>query len=216
MAGFWRKGERVQMLVRQHVDLVRRALESFAEATLAYVVETDVAKAEELMQATHAAESSADDVRREVEHEMVAGALLAPSRRQFLHLVDRVDALANAAQDTLHYLVGQSVDVPKSLHELVLEILSKTEALLSEVEQGVEALLGEKNAVALSCAERIDQLESAVDRLETHATRALFALDIDLARKLHVYGFIERLAGISDRGEDLADQMALVAAERAL
>ncbi len=41
-------------------------------------------------------------------------------------------------------------------------------------------------------------------------------LNIELARKMHVRGYFAVLALISDRAEDLADQVALVAAERAL
>lgn len=216
MFAFWKKGEQARELILQHVDQVQQAMRLFAQATRAYFVEKDTADALRLMHETHKAESAADDVRREVERAMVSGALLAPSRRQFLLLVDHVDSLANAAQDTLHYLIGQSVEVPSELESPLLDILAETEALFGQVEQGIRSLLAERNGDALSCAERIDQHESTVDRFETRATKALFSLDIDLAKKLHVYGYMERLVEISDRAEDLADQMALVAAERAL
>lgn len=215
MFAFWKKGEQVQELVLKHIAHVQQAMVLFAQATRAYFVEKDAEKATRLMLDTHRAESKADDVRREVERTMVAGALLAPSRRQVLLLVDRVDSLANAAQGTLHYLLGQSVAVPAEIEPFLLEILEETEELFGEVECGIRSLLSGHGDTALGCAERIDQHESAVDRLETKATRVLFDLPIELALKIHVQGYIVRLVEISDRAEDLADQMSLVAAERA-
>jgi predicted phosphate transport protein (TIGR00153 family) len=215
MFAFWKRGEVVQELVLKHIAHVQEAMTLFARATRAYFEEKAAETAMQLMYETHKAESRADDVRREVERTMVQGALLAPSRRQLLQLVDRVDSLANAAQGTLHYLLGQSVAVPSGIEPAVLSILDETEALFGEVECGIRSLFAGDSKSVLACAERIDQHESAVDKLETKATRALFDMSIDLAVKLHVHGYIERLVEISDRAEDLADQMALVAAERA-
>lgn len=216
MFGFWKRGEQVNELILSHLDLVGQAVSLFAAATRAYFVEKDVVKAEALTVETHKAESHADDLRREVETLMVQGALLAPSRRQLLLLVDRIDTLANAAQATLHYLIGQAVLVPPEVEPYVFQILAESEAVLKDVECGVRSLLAGDHKTTLACAERIDERESAVDRLDSEATRRLFALDIELARKLHVRGYFTILTHISDRAEDLSDQMALIAAERAL
>jgi predicted phosphate transport protein (TIGR00153 family) len=215
MAGFWKRSEKVQELVLNHLSHVQEAMALFAEATRAFFEKKNRSEAERLMLETHAAESKADDVRRDVEKSMIQGALLAPSRRQLLQIVDRVDTLANAAQATLHCLLGQSVDVPEAIQPLLLSILAETEALFVEVACGIRALLSGKNSEAVACAERIDEHESVVDRLERDAVKTLFGLSIDLAKKLHALRYIEALVEISDRAEDLADQMALVAAERA-
>ena len=216
MFAFWKRGKHVQELIVEHLSHVQQAMLLFAQATRAYLVEKDADKAARLMIETHKAESVADDVRREVERTMVQGALLAPSRRQFLQIVDGADALANAAQGTLHYLLGQWVAVPGEIEPFILRILEETEVLFDDVECGIRALLCGDSATSLACAERIDRHESVIDRLETEATRILFAANLELAQKLHVRGYIKTLVEISDRAEDLADQMALVAAERAL
>jgi predicted phosphate transport protein (TIGR00153 family) len=216
MLGFWKRGEQVNDLILRHLAHVRQAMSLCGDATRAYFVEKDVEKAKRLMVETHKAESLADDARREVERTLVQGALLAPSRRQLLSIVDGIDTLANAAQGTLHYLVNQSVDVPPEVTPFALRILEESETLFEDVDCGVRSLLSGDAKTSLDCAERIDRHESAVDRLDAEATRTLFALNIELARKMHVRGYFAVLALISDRAEDLADQVALVAAERAL
>jgi predicted phosphate transport protein (TIGR00153 family) len=215
MSGFWKKSEKVQDLVLSHLSHVEQAMALFAEATRAYFEKKDRNEAERLMLETHAAESKADDVRRDVEKSMIQGALLAPSRRQLLQIVDRVDTLANAGQATLHCLLGQSVEVPEAIQPLILSILTETETLFVEVSCGIRSLVSGKNADAVGCAERIDEHESVIDRLERDTVKTLFGLSIELAKKLHALRYLESLVEISDRAEDLADLMALVAAERA-
>lgn len=216
MLGLWKRGEQVNDLILRHVAHVRQAISLCGDATRAYFVDKDAEKARRLMVETHTAESHADDVRREVEKTLVQGALLASSRRQLLLVVDGIDELANAAQGTLHYLVNQSVAVPPEVVPLALKILEESEALFEDVDCAIRSLLTGDAKTAMQCAERIDQHESAVDRLDAEATRTMFSLDIELARKLHVRGYFGVLVLISDRAEDLADQIALVAAERAL
>jgi predicted phosphate transport protein (TIGR00153 family) len=215
MSGFWKKSEKVQQLVLSHLSHVQQAMTLFAEATRAYFLRKDRNEAERLMLETHEAESEADDVRRTVERTMIEGALLATSRRQLLQIVDRVDTLANAAQATLHSLLGQSIQIPEEIVPRILSILSETEALFGDVSCGIESLLSGRHADAMASAQRIDEHESVIDRLESETVKMLFSLGIDLARKLHALRYIEALVEISDRAEDLADQVSLVAAERA-
>jgi len=215
MSRFWKREVQIQQLVLSHLSFVEQAMKHFVGATRAYFVDRDPAEAERLMHETHKAESKADDVRFDVERALVRGALLAASRRQILQMIDRVDTLANAAQATLHCLLGQSVEVPLAIYPFVLKILEETESLFGVIACGIQSLLSGKNAEVLDCAAQIDAHESTIDRLQRDAVKELFALEIELAKKLHVLRYLEALVDISDRGEDLADQMALVAAERA-
>ena len=44
--------------------------------------------------------------------------------------------------------------------------------------------------------------------------KQLFVMDIDLAEKLRIAGYLADLVKISDRAEDLSDRIALIVAER--
>ena len=54
-----------------------------------------------------------------------------------------------------------------------------------------------------------------MDHIERGALNQLFAMDIDLAMKLHVAEYRADLVKIPDRGEELSDHIALIVAERA-
>ena len=211
----WKKRDEVRNLVFDHLACVREALTAFQNATRAYFVDRDPEKAAELALTTHQAESKADDIRRAVEKAMITGALLPPSRRQILEVVERADTLANAAEASLDSLLLQQVSVPESVVPAVLEILSETSGLYDEVECAIERLFAGKPEETLQCTDRIEQAEGRVDHIERDALKQLFSLDIDLAEKLHVAGYLGDLVKISDRAEDLSDRIALIVAERA-
>ena len=211
----WKKRDEVRTLVFDHLACVRLALEAFEKATRAYFVSGDYEKASEFALETHRAEGNADDIRRTVEKAMIAGALLPPSRRQILEIVERSDTLANAAEASLDSLLLQQVKVPEAVVPSILEILEESLEIFKEVECCIQALFAGKPEQTLQCTDRIEQAEGRVDRIERDALKQLFSMSIDLAEKLHVAGYLADLVKISDRAEDLSDRIALIVAERA-
>ncbi|HAF71050.1 MAG: hypothetical protein XD60_1258 [Acetothermia bacterium 64_32] len=209
---FGRGWRQLEGLVHQHLALVEEAVASFEKAIDAYL-KGDWQKAEELAYETHRAEGRADDVRRKVETEILRGALLAGSRRDILEIIERVDKLANAVEATLDYLIPQRVEIPRELEPLIRGIVSKSADILTEVKASLHLLFTDMPRV-LDCTRKIESLESEVDGLERQAIQTLFQMDIDLAQKLHVRGFIEELVEFSDRAEDLSDRLEIMVALR--
>jgi predicted phosphate transport protein (TIGR00153 family) len=215
MLGPWKRAHQVERLVFEHWTQVRRTIDLFLASARAYFSDKDGDEADRLALETHRAEGAADDIRRKVEQTLISGALLAPSRRQILEIIERVDTLANAAEATLDYLLVQRVDVPPEIVPDLREILDATSRIVDDVECVIHALFAGERDKSTECLDRIDKGESQVDHLERKATKALFALGLEMGRKLHVFGLIDNLVTISDRAEDLADRIALVIAERA-
>ena len=211
----WKKRDEVRDLVFDHLACVSTALHAFEQATRAYFVDSDHKKAAEFALETHRAEGKADDIRRSVEKAMISGALLPPSRRQILEVVERVDTLANAAEASLDSLLLQHVKVPEASISSILEILEESMAIFKEVECCIQSLFAGKPDEALQCADRVEQAEGRVDQVERETLKHLFSMDIELAEKLHITGYLVDLVKISDRAEDLADRIALIVAERA-
>jgi len=210
-----RKQKEVQALVREHLELVGETIQLFLESIRAYLIDGDVEKASERALETHRAEGRADDARRRVENHLLSGLLLPNSRKDILGLIEQVDRLANAAEGTLDYLLIQRVDIPGEIASMLLEIADLSGTVFSETRAAVEALFADiKHAVEHT--RKIESLEGDVDHLERKAGKALFKMEIELARKLQVYGFIKSLVKLSDRAEDLSDLIEIMVAERRL
>jgi uncharacterized protein Yka (UPF0111/DUF47 family) len=75
-------------------------------------------------------------------------------------------------------------------------------------------MLFENMPAVLEHTKHIEIYESDVDRMEREAIKIVFKMDIDLAHKLQLYGLIEELVEISDRGEDLSDRIDMMVAQR--
>lgn len=207
------RGKGIAQLVGQHLAQVEEAV-----ATMARGVETALAGGawdvvEELAVLTHRAESRADDVRRELERELVRGAYLAGTRRTLLDIVEGADGVANAAEGALDFLSLQRVCLPELLHPLVRDALDTVRSQVKDVREAVEGLLrGDPGTVAR--AEEVDRKESRVDDLYRRAVSRLFATDLPLAEKILAREFLDRLAEVSDRAEDVGDLVVLAVAVR--
>lgn len=212
---FWGKAKRIEESVLRHFRQVQVALAAFHGALDAYVVAGDLGAAKRLALETHDAEGKADDIRREVEAQLLEGALLASSRRDILEVIEQVDRLANSAEAVLDTLLLERFEIPEPISGFVREISEQTAAIVEEVDQALHALFHDtKNVVAHTQA--IEKGEGAVDRIEREALKAIFRMDVELARKLQLRDFIRQLVEISDRAEDLSDRLDILVAERVL
>ena len=210
---FWGKGKKIEELVLRHLHQVNESLGSYQEALIAYVVEEDVDKAKKLALETHKAEGKADDIRREVELELLDGALMSSSRRDILELIEHVDRLANSGEAVLDTLLLERVSIPKEIKPTIREIGEVTTTILGEVNQAILSLFRKTSEVP-EHTQAIEQQEGAVDQLERAALKMIFTMDLDLAHKLQLRDFIEELVEISDRAEDLSDRLDIMVAER--
>jgi len=210
---FWKKQREIEELVLEHVHLVDSTLAAFAKSFRAYVEDHDTDTAEKHALETHQTEGKADDARRRVETRMLAGSLLPTSRRDILQIIDQVDRLANAAEEILDYLLLQRVRIPEEIKDGLLKIAEISDEAFDEAKEAVTCLF-RKASDSLIHTQRIEHLEGDVDRIERKITKTLFKLDVDLAWKLQVSGFIQRLVRLTDRAEDLSDLIELIVAAR--
>lgn len=209
----WRKQKDVEKLVLRHLECVDTTLEMFRRALIAYLKDLDVATAAKMAFETHHAEGVADDVRRQVETELLSGALLHHSRRELFEVIEGVDRLANSAEAGVDYLLFQKPEIPEEIRGTLVAIVEETAKVFVDVKRLVTDLFHDLSSVHED-SQRIEQGEGEIDKLERAAIKALFKLDLELARKLQVNGFIERLVELSDRAEDLSDRIDIMAMER--
>ena len=208
----WGKQKKIEALVIKHLDQVVETLDNFQDSLFSYL-NGDMDQAEHLALATHQAESRADDIRREVEAQLLGGALLAPSRRNILEIIERADGLANAGEEALDYIMLQHVYVPDEIKELLHGIGEKTGEISREVKLAMQLMFDDINHVT-EHTKAIEIKEGEIDRLERDAIKLVFGMDISLAEKLQLRGMIEQLVETSDRAEDLSDRIDIMVAER--
>lgn len=208
----WRRSRRVEELITRHLGLVERTVLKFKGALFAYLDE-GWDRAEELIQETHQLEGQADDARREAAAELMGGALLATMRGEFLELIERADRVANLAESVLYFALLQRIAIPDSLKPPLKEIGERTAKMTAEVREAVCALFTDRGE-ALEHTKAVEELESEIDGLERRTIEVIFQLELELAERLQLRELVSRLADVSDKIEDLSDQVEIIVATR--
>ena len=209
----WSKETELEEMMVQHLELVTKTIDKFGEGMTIWVEEGDLDKANELAFETHKLEGKADDKRREIEKKLIGGALLARSRSEMLDLIERTDKLANAGEASMDFTLLQQIRVPEQLKSLALQIVEETLQIAQDVKLGLSSFFnGKENA--LECATKIEKREGEIDDLERDFIKKLFKMDMELAEKILLRQYLENLVEISDRAEDLSDDIEILVATR--
>lgn len=212
-SGLWGKESDIENRIMNHLQLVEHTLQKFQEGMFYWLEEENLAQANELAFETHQSEGRADDLRREIEKELLGGALLARSRSEMLDLIERTDKLANAGEAAMDFTLLQQIKVPEELKPLSREIIEKSVGIMDPVEKSIRALFkGDEDPLKYTVS--IENTEGEIDELERDFIQKLFGLELELAEKILIRQFVEELVEISDRAEDLSDQIEILVATR--
>lgn len=210
----WKAESDIDDMVLEHVNLVSNTIVKFREGMLTWLEQHDLEKANQLAFETHQLEGQADDLRRKIEKKLIKGALLARSRRNILDVIERTDKLANAAEASMDFTLLQRIHVPEELVPIAGEIVSKSVTIMSDVQEGM-GILFRGSGDLLIHTDSIENIEGEVDELERDFIQELFSLDeLELAEKILLRQYLENLVEISDRAEDLSDEMEIITATR--
>lgn len=212
--GLWDSEARVEGLVEEHIEYVEKVFSRFGEGMKIWLEDGDIEEAKELAGEIRKLEGRADDVRREIERELIGGALLAHSREEIMELINGVDKLANAGEASMNFAALQEIEIPEDLKPLVIDIVDRTLEIMDHVHKGVVGLMEGKEEEAREATKAIEIGEGDVDDIELDFIRRLFATELDLAEKILLRQYLETLVEISDRAEDLSDRLDTILAIR--
>jgi predicted phosphate transport protein (TIGR00153 family) len=166
--------------------------------------------------ATHKQESHADDLRRKIEHEMYAKALLPESRGDILGILESVDGLLSQAEDVLFEIQCQEVEIPESLLPRTFKLVEIVYDCAELINKAVRIVLAPKGRLrdVEGLVEKVDSLESEADHLERVLIRSIFKLDIITGDKLVLKDVIRQLGHMCDACEQIGDRLTIVSVKR--
>ena len=211
---FWETEKRIEDLVEDHLDHVEKVLKKFGEGMKKWIEHEDMEEAENLTHEIRDLEGRADDIRRDIEKELIGGALLANSRGQIMDLVERVDKLANAGEAAMNFAVLQKIKPPEELKPLIVKIIDRTLEIIDHVRLGMIDLMEGSDEEAREETKKIEIGEGDVDKLEREFISKLFDTELELAEKILLRQYLEILVEVSDRSEDFSDRLDTVIAIR--
>jgi predicted phosphate transport protein (TIGR00153 family) len=209
----FRRNQELRRQLTDYLEKARRVADTFRDG-LRHYRQHGLRDLDPFARVSHRDESECDRVRREVERDLFARALLPESREDVMVLLEHLDLVVNQLEDVLRQIILQRIELPSVFQDAYAALVEGChEAAVALFEQAAAALAGDPRVRDLGDA--VKACESRVDQCEQQLVSALFAsADLELARQLHYRDLITMTAAISDLAEDAANLLTVFALKR--
>jgi len=209
----FKKEYRIESLIDSYLERLKRAMEHFQQGVTVYFEKGFSQEFDALLEQTHKAESTADDIRYEIETLMYSKALLPESRGDILGLLEALDQIPGLFELVLHMMHTQKLHIPsflvEDINELVAESLECCGLLLAQVES-----LFKKTEDIKSLVHEIDRRESRCDDIERHLVTTIFESDVDPFDKLQLKEVVIAMGDISDQADRVSRRIYIISIKR--
>lgn len=216
MIKFSKKDDRVQKCFDDHHNSVAECLEDLEQFLKELFSENcDKNKLESIYVSIDSSESAADTELRHIV-DLMSGTFLPQTRSNLIAIVQNTDDVANACQSIARRILLEKIQLPREIHNDILEIIEITRGQLDILYTAVGKLINNfggllKNKKIL---DDIRREESRVDNIEEMLHERIFEMDITLMEKVYYRDLVARICQISDIIEDLSDRMQIMLVER--
>jgi predicted phosphate transport protein (TIGR00153 family) len=209
-----RKSKVLEMADRQMtlaIDTVIE-LEKSINAALRGNKESALASFKKLSRVEH----EIDELRRTVFEELTRGSLLSKDREDIMHLVKRLDEMADHVKDASRAVILLlDATVAKELWKQFAQTAKDLVACATFLRKAIENL-GTNPVEAMELAKQIDVIEGQVDEkyLKSKALLLKYSKETDAATILLLKDLIEEMEHVADACDDTADYVRILTVSR--
>ena len=162
-------------------------------------------------------ESDVDDKRREIRYKLYTKMLIPESRGDVLSLLENIDNVIDAMQDTLIQFDIESPDIPDSLKQEFISLADASNEAVNNTVKASRSFFKELHLVN-DYINKTYFYEHEADVLESGIKKKVFSSDDygDLAHKMHIRDFAVHIARISDEAEAVCERLSVAAIKRTI
>jgi len=161
-------------------------------------------------------EHEIDELRRTIFEELTRGSLPPKDREDIMHLVKRLDEMADHVKDASRAVILLlEAKVVKELWKQFAETAKDLVACATTLRDAIEKL-GSDPPKAMGLAKQIDAIEGRVDEkyLKSKALLLLHSNEMDAATILLLKDLIEEMEHVADACDDTADYVRILTVTR--
>jgi predicted phosphate transport protein (TIGR00153 family) len=209
-----RRESKAMLSMQRHLALTMTAVEDLERAIKAAVALNEKETAAAIERVT-SAEREADKLRRTVMTELAAGELPSTDREDLMHLMKRVDMVADWSRESTRVLSGISMkDVPESLREAAVKMAEGVRECAKALRKAISRMT-EKPEEAMQAADEVERLEEHVDDL-FEKSRQLLGKEPNLSvgPAILINELYEAIEMVADWCEDACDQIRVIIIRR--
>lgn len=176
----------------------------------------DAGEANRAIERLFVVETEIDELRRSVFEELTRGSLPPKDREDIMHLVKRLDTMADHVKDSgrsLKLLLGTALpsDICSELVEITKDLVEESATLRKSIEKlGVDAV--EVRALA----KKVDDIETRVDERYLRVKEMLLkhGREVDAGALLILRDLLQSLEEVADSCDDTADYVRILTVTR--
>lgn len=195
---------------QKHVDETYKTVTHFAEAIGAFI-KGDLAAKTTAIENVRESEHQADLLRSKMVNELSESLLLPPDREDLMHFVKSLDRIADWTNGAARVLGFIEYKLPQN----VLANISASTGLIvnstSKLKEGITALTKNDLKKALQDCEDVDHLEHEADDYKKILIESMIHAKLEPITFFLCYQLAEYLEGVTDKIEDAADLIKVVA-----
>lgn len=209
-----RRETRALATIQQHLALTTSIVEDLKKAVAA-AVNNNMEEMRTCVERIANNEEEADELRRKVMDEVSRGELPPTAREDIMHLVKRVDMVADWSRESTRVLSVLPMEyVPKSIKGGILEMAKGVKECAILLQKCVNKMMT-KPEEALQAADAVEREEEKVDDLHEKARMLLGKENLAKAGVAVLIGqLFEALEMIADSCEDACDQVRVIMVRR--
>jgi len=195
---------------RQHVEETYKTVTYFAQAVKAFIQGEPEAKAEAI-ENVRQSEHQADVLRSKMVGELSESLLLPPDREDLMHFVKTLDKIADWTNGAARILGFIEEKLPENI---LKNISSATELIfgsISKLKEAIGAITKNDLKKTLGDCEAVDRLEHEADDQKKLLIESIIQAKLTPTSLLLSYQLAEYLEGVTDKIEDAADFIKVIA-----
>lgn len=161
-------------------------------------------------------EHEIDELRRIVMEELTRGSLQSKDREDIMHLVKRLDQMADHVKDASRAVILLlETEVPKEMWKQFAKTAKDLVDCATTLRKAIENL-GTNPTKAMELAKQIDKIEQQVDEkyLKSKALLLKYSKETDVATILLLKDLIEEMEHVADACDDTADYVRILTVSR--
>ncbi len=209
-----RKSKVLEMADRQMTLAIDTVIE--LEKSINSALKGDKEKAKASFEKLSKVEHEIDELRRTVFEELTRGSLRSKDREDIMHLVKRLDEMADHVKDASRaVIILLEAEVPKEMWKQFVLTAKDLVVCATTLRKAIENL-GTEPEKAMELAKQIDAIEGQVDEkyVKSKAMLLKYSEEIDAATIMLLKDLIEEMEHVADSCDDTADYVRILTVSR--
>jgi predicted phosphate transport protein (TIGR00153 family) len=205
-----RRETKALTMIQQHLAITTSIVEDLEKAVKA-AVNGDIKELRVCVERIVSGEREADSLRRKVMDEVSRGELPPTAREDIMHLVKRVDMVADWSRESTRVLMATPMEhVPASIKKELVEMVKGVKECAIMLQKCINKIMT-KPEEALQAADAVEREEEKVDDLHEEARTLLGKENLQRAGVAVLVGqLFEAMEMIADACEDACDQVRVI------